>query len=173
MKLLPYKKQAAFTFIEILITVSIMVVSLSVGTANYLRFLNKQELYKDGSAIESILRDARSKAQIGFLGNDAIGFCAQLKAIEVLSGQSADDKVMVTARLHCESDYLLVYDSYTVSDAVTVIDQDFQAAYLPASGVNLLFDGTPAASGSAVLSREPGTVIITLDQGGAIDVKYE
>lgn len=168
-----YKNQAAFTFIEILVTVSIMVISLSVGVANYLRYLDKQRLYQSGSSIEAILKDARSKAQTGFLGNETIGYCAQLSAVEVLSGVTAENKINITAQLHCASDYLLVYDSYLVEETATVFSPNFQVSYLPVHGASLLLNGTLAASGSATLSRNSGAVIFNLDQGGAIDVKYE
>lgn len=170
---LPYRKQTAFTFIEILITVAIMVISLSIGAVNYLRFLNKQKLYQAGSNIEAILKDARSKAQNGFLGNEELGFCAQLKAIEVFSAETAEDKVNVTAQLHCASDHLLVYDSYVIEESETSFSQNFQISFLPIKGAALLINGSSVASGSATLSRDDDLVIFNLDQGGAIDVKYE
>lgn len=167
------KNQAAFTFVEILVTVSVMVISLSIGAANYLRFLDKQKLYQSGSSVEAILKDARSKAQHGFLGNQESGFCAQLKAVEVFSSQTADNKINFKAQLHCASDYLLVYDDYTVEESGTVLDHNFQVSYLPIHGATLLINGSTTASGSAILSRDSGSVIFNLDQGGAIDVKYE
>lgn len=173
MKLLPSKNQTAFTFVEILVTVSIMVVSLSVGVANYLRFLDKQKLYQSGSSIESILKDARSKAQHGFLGNEELGYCAQLKAVEVFSGQTIDNKINFKAQLHCASDHLLVYDEYVVEESGTLLNHNFQASYLPVRGAILLIDGSAVASGSAILSRDSGEVIFSLDQGGAIDVNYQ
>ena len=173
MTLLPSKKQAAFTFIEILVTVSVMVISLSIGAVNYLRFLDKQRLYQSGASIEAMLKDARSKAQHGFLGNEELGFCAQLKAVEVFSSQTTDNRINFKAQLHCASDYLLVYDEYTIEKSGTALDQHFQASYLPVRGATLLINGSTVASGSAVLSRESGAVIFNLDQGGAIDVKYE
>lgn len=167
------KKVAAFTFIEILVTVSVMVISLSIGVANYLRFLDKQKLYQSGSSIEVILKDARSKAQNGFLGNSELGFCAQLKAVEVSSGLTADNEISITAQLHCASDHILVYDSYVIEEQATILNKNFQAAYLPIHGAVLLFNGAASASGSAVLSRGTSSVIFGLDQGGVIDVKYQ
>lgn len=167
------KNQTAFTFVEILVTVSVMVISLSIGAANYLRFLDKQKLYQSGSSVEAILKDARSKAQLGYLGNEELGFCVQLKAVEVVSSQNADNKINFRAQLHCASDFLLVYDDYTVEESGTVLDYNFQISYLPVRGATLLINGSATASGSAILSRDSGAVIFNLDQGGAIDVKYE
>lgn len=173
MKLLPYKNQAAFTFVEILVTVSVIVISLSIGAANYLRFLDKQKLYQSGSSIETMLKDARSKAQHGFLGNEELGYCAQLKAVEVFSGQTADNKINFKAQLHCASDHLLVYNEYIIEESGTLLDRNFQASYLPVRGSTLIINGSTVASGSAILSRDSGEVIFNLDQGGSIDVKYE
>lgn len=170
---LPSKNQKAFTLVEILVTVTVMVISLSIGAVNYLRFLDKQKLYQSGSSVEAILKDARSKAQRGFLGNEELGFCAQVKAVEVVTSQTADSKVNFKAQLHCASDYLLVYDNYMVEEAGTILDHNFQISYLPIRGATLLIDGSAVASGSAILNRDSGSVIFNLDQGGAIDVKYE
>ncbi len=170
---LPSRNQAAFTFVEILVTVAVMVISLSIGAVNYLRFLDKQKLYQAGANVESILKEARLKAQNGFLGNEELGFCAQLKAIEVFSSQTTDNKVNFKAQLHCASDYLLVYDDYTVEESGTALSQNFQMSYLPMRGATLSIGGTNVASGSAILSRDSATVIFNLDQGGTVDVKYE
>lgn len=173
MTLLLSKKQLAFTFVELLITVSVMVMSLSIGAINYLQFLDKQKLYQAGSTVEAILKDARSKAQNGFLGNEELGYCAQLKAVEVISSQTADNKVNFKAQLHCASDHLLVYESQTIEELGTIMDQNFQVSYLPIRGATLLINGTVLASGSAILSRNTGSVIFNLDQGGSIDVQYD
>ena len=168
----PATKQAAFTFVEILVTVSVMVISLSIGAANYLRFLDKQKLYQAGAGVESMLKDARLKAQNGFLGSEELGFCAQLAAVEVLSSQTAENKVKFTAQLHCASDYLLVYDSYTIEESGTTLSQNFQVAFLPVKGATLLLNGAAVASGSATLARDSGGVTFNLDQGGIVDVQY-
>lgn len=167
------RKQLAFTFVELLITVSVMVISLSIGAANYLRFLDKQRLYQSGSNVEAILKDARSKAQHGFLGNEELGYCAQLKAVEVISSQTADNRVNFKAQLHCASDYVLVYENQTIEESGTALNQNFHVSYLPIRGATLLINGSAIASGSATLSRDSGSVIFNLDQGGSIDVKYD
>lgn len=170
---LPSRNQRAFTFVEILVTVAVMVITLSIGAVNYLRFLDKQKLHQSGSSLESMLKEARLKAQHGFLGNEELGFCAQLRAVEVFSSQTTDNKVNFKAQLHCASDYLLVYDDYTVEELGTALSQNFQMSYLPMRGAILSINGANVASGSVTLSRDSGAVFFNLDQGGSIDVKYE
>lgn len=167
------RNQKAFTFVEILVTVAVMVITLSIGAVNYLRFLDKQKLHQSGSSLESMLKEARLKAQHGFLGTEELGFCAQLKAVEVFSSQTTDSKINFKAQLHCASDHLLVYDDYIVEESDTALSQNFQMSYLPMRGAILSINGAELASGSVTLSRDSGEVILNLDQGGAIDVKYE
>lgn len=167
------KKQAGFTFVEILVTVSVMVITLSIGAINYLRFLDKQKLYQSGASVESLLKDARAKAQNGFLGNEELGYCAKLKAVEVFSTQTADNKVQFIAQLHCASDHLLVYDTHIIEQSGTSLSQNLKIDFLPVRGANLTINGSAVASGSAALSHTAGEVIFNLDQGGVIDVKYE
>ncbi len=162
-----------FTFIELLMTVSIMIISLAIGITNYLRFLDKQSLYQAGSSVESIFKDARSKAQSGFLGNEEIGFCDKLAAVEVLSSLTAESKVFFTAQLRCANADLLVYDTHLVSQTGTVLSQNFKVSFLPMRGSVVLLNSISVASGSAILSRNDNEVTFNLDQGGTIDVKYE
>jgi prepilin-type N-terminal cleavage/methylation domain-containing protein len=176
MRLLLCKKVSqqsnAFTLVELLITVSIMVISLAVGAVNYLRFLDQQKLYQSGASVEAILKDARLKAQNGFLGTDELGYCAQLKAVEVFSSQVAG-QVQFTAQLHCASDHLLVYDNYVVPELGTTLTPSLTVAYLPVRGATLTIGGSNTSSGSATLERGNGSVTFNLDQGGVIDVQYE
>ena len=173
MILSPSKNQNAFTFIELLITVSVMIISLSIAVVNYLRFFDKQKLYQSGSSIEAILKDARSKAQNGFLGNEEIGFCAKLAAVEVFSGLTTNDKVSVTMQLHCANEDLLIYETYIIEEKQTSFDQNFKISFLPIHGATVSLAGSSVASGSAVLSRSESEVLFNLDQGGTVDVKYE
>ncbi len=169
------KKQAAFTLIELLIAISVMAISLAIGSVNYLRFLSKQNLYKSGANIESIIKDARLKAQNGFLGNEAMGFCNQVAAVEVFSGTTADGKVSITARLRCDNGSLLTYENYIVDQDETAFDKSLKVSFLPLplQGATVLLNNVSVASGSATLSHGEDMVIFNLDQGGMIDVKYE
>lgn len=168
-----YKHQkTGFTLIELLVTVLIMVIALSIGMINYIRYLQKQELYKSGSQIESVLKDARSKAQNGFLGDENFGYCAKLAAVEVLVTKTADKKILATSRLKCNDGSMIVYDSNAINDANVTLDKVFTISFLPRNGAELILDGKLVSSGSATLSRNDGQVIFTFDQGGTIDVKY-
>jgi len=173
MKSLPSRNQSGFTLVELLMTVTIMVISLTIGVINYLRFLDKQKLYQSGSNIEAMLKDARSKAQNGFLGNEEIGFCAKLAAVEISSSIDADDKISSIAQLRCDNGDLLVYENSLINESGTLLDQNFDVSYLPMRGAVVLINGNSVSSGSAILSRSGSKVTFNLDQGGTIDVKYE
>ena len=170
---LPFRSQKAFTFIELLMTIAVMVIALAIGVTNYLRFLDQQRLHQSGAIIEAMLKDARTKAQNGFLGNEEIGFCGKLGAVEVFSTTTAEEKIALTAQLLCSDNSLLVYDSYLVSQDGVAIDLHFKISFLPLRGATVSLAGNAVASGSATLSRNSGEVIFNLDQGGAIDVKYQ
>lgn len=170
---LPSSSQRAFTFIELMITIAIMVVSLMIGITNYLRFLDKQRLYQSGAMVETLLKDARSKAQNGFLGNEEIGFCTKLGAVEVFSTLTAEEKINITAQLLCADNSSLVYDNYLIDNDATTVDAQFKVSFLPLRGAIINIAGNSVASGSASLNRDSAEVLFNLDQGGAIDVKYQ
>lgn len=174
MRSLLYKKtQAAFTLVELLITVSILVLILTLGAVNYLRFFNKQNLYRAGSAIEVMVKDARSKAQNGFLGNEEIGFCNQLAAVEVFSALNAENQLALSTQVRCENNSVLNYENYTVDQSNIVLNQNFRVAFLPLRGSNVSLGGSLVASGSAILSSGENEVILNFDQGGNINVQYQ
>ncbi|GEM_PF-5741481 len=170
---LPSSQQRAFTFIELMITIAVMVISLMIGITNYLRFLDKQRLYQSGAIIEAMIKDARVKAQNGFLGNEEIGFCTKLGAVEVFSSLTTEERVNVTAQLLCADNSVLVYDNYLIDNDQTTIDSQFKVSFLPLRGAIITLAGNSIASGSATLSRDSAEVLFNLDQGGAIDVKYQ
>lgn len=172
-KSLLYNKQAAFTFIELLMTTAIMVLLLSVGIVNYLRFLDKQKLYQAGSSLESMLEDARTKAQNGYLGDTTIGFCNQLTSVEVFSGLDAKQQPEFVAQLRCANSTTLPYDKYSVVEAGTVLSPNFKVNFLPLRGTIVWLNDNLVASGAATLSRADAQVIFNLDQGGTIDVRYQ
>lgn len=169
---LPSKKQQAFTMIELLVTASVMVVLLTIGIINYLAFLNKQRLYQEGSAIEAVLKDARSKAQNGFLGEEAIGFCDKLAAIEVFS-ESVDNQLQIKTQMACANGANAVQSIYQLDHNEFNLDQSFRVAFLPLRGANIFLNGNAVASGSASLSFGNDQVIFNFDQGGSIDVQYQ
>lgn len=176
------KSQAGFTLVELLVTVTILVISLTIGIINYLRFLDKQKLYQSGSNIEAMIKDARSKAQNGFLGSEDIGFCAKLSAVEAYSVLSVDasseepyqgNNLSFVSQIRCSNGDLLVYDNYLISKNETLLDQNFKVSFLPIGGAIVSIGGVEVSSGSAVLSSNGSKVIFNLDQGGTVDVRYE
>lgn len=170
---LPSKNQKAFTLVELLVSVSVLVIVLTIGAINYLRFLNKQSLYKAGSAVEVMIKDARSKAQNGFLGDEEIGFCSKLASIEVFSFLNAEDKISLSAQVRCDNNDLLTYDNYVVNQGNIVLNQNFRISFLPLRGATVSLGGSSVASGSATLSFGEDTVILGFDNGGNINVEYK
>lgn len=154
-------------------TVSIMVLTLTVGAVNYLRFLNKQNLYKAASTAEGMLKDARAKAQNGFLGDEEIGFCQQLQAVEVFSAEDANNGLYLSAQLHCANDLLLTYDSYTIEPSSISLNHHFKVAFLAKNGSSVNIDGETVASGSATLTYDNNDVTLNFDQGGNVNVQYQ
>lgn len=164
--------QRAFSLIELLITVSIMLLLLVFGMVNYLRSLDKQRVYQAGSGIEALLKDARSKAQNGFLGSDSLGYCAQLVGVEVFSSIDAGE-TQVDARLRCLDASTILYDTYVLEETDMVFDAHFLVLFKPMRGADVRIASTPVSSGSATLSNQGGDVVFSLDQGGSINVSYQ
>lgn len=162
----------AFTLIELMISVSIMVMLLASGSVAYLRYLNKQNLYQSGSAIEEMVKNARSKAQTGYLGSEEIGFCDRLNSVEVLSSIDASSQVSLTAQLHCMNEGIIVFDTYTANRGVT-LNRNFKVSFLPISGSLVYIAGSQVASGSATLAYDDNEVVLNFDQGGNVDVQYQ
>jgi type II secretory pathway pseudopilin PulG len=167
------RNQTAFTLVELLITVSVLVLVLTTGAVNYLRFLNKQNLYKAGSAIEVMIKDARSKAQNGFLGDEEIGFCSKLAAVEVFSILNAENKITLSTQLRCENDDLLTYESYLLDHNNVTLSQNFRISFLPLRGANISLGGSSVSSGSATLNSGEDEVILNFDKGGNVSVQYQ
>ena len=173
------RAEAAFTLVELLVTVIIMMLVLVMGTVNYLQFFEKQKLYQFGGQLEAMLKDARAKAEQGFLGSEDLGFCEQLKAVEVYSSQDANGYLQFKAQLRCTNEQVLSYEEYTVSDKNVILSSAFQVSYLPRQGVNLLIAGQAVDSGSITLHRSSdqgeaaAQVLLNLDRGAAIEFKYE
>lgn len=170
---LPSSQSRAFTLIELLIAVSVIMISLSVGVANYLRFLDKQRLHQAGSQIEIMLKEARNRAQNGYLGNEEIGYCTQLAGVQVAFTTDGEGKAVVNGSLSCTDGSVLTYDSYTVEQTEAAFDQQFQILFYPSRGAALSMGGAPSSSAAATLSYRDSVVTFNLDQGGTINVIYE
>jgi len=164
--------QSAFTLIELIIVAAIMIIVLLVGVVNYLRFLEKQQLYQVGSDIEAMLKDARNKSQTGFLGNADIGFCNQLKAVEIVSSVNLDSQLVFNARLVCMDDSLIAYDTYVVEQVGIVMNHSMRAAFLPRGGVQLFLDNVSVDQLSAIVNQGDSQISIQIDRGGLISVLY-
>lgn len=167
------KKHKAFTLIELLISVSVIMIVFSFGVVNYLRFLDKQRLYQAGSNIEIMLKEARAKAQNGYLGNEEIGYCTQLNGVQVSSSMNVDGKIAVVGSLSCADGGVLVYETYTVDQEDAEVDRHFEILFFPLRGAALTLGGAVSSSGAATLSYRNSSVVFSLDQGGMINVSYE
>lgn len=161
-------RRAAFTLIELLVVVSIMGLTLSVVTINYFRALQKQTLFDTGSKIEALLRDAQNKAQTGYLGNEEVGYCNQLQAVQV-KATTVSGVTTFSESLLCQTNgpFLLnsvtIASTYSLSSAPTI-------QYLTQGGANL--GGSDQITFTLSLNSEH-LVVYTLNRGGAITVEYK
>lgn len=167
------RNQRAFTLIELMVTAVILVLVLTLASVNYLRFLDQQRLYDAGGNIEALLKDARNKAQTGFLGTQELGFCAKLQAVEVSTSLNLDSQLLFEAALRCSDDSLITYDEYVVEQVGAAISQSMRAAFLPSGGVSLSLDGGSVDELSATIEQGSATITIAIDRGGLINVIYQ
>lgn len=167
------KKQSAFSLIELLITVTIMTLVLSLAMVNYLRNLEKQRLYEQAERVMVMIQDSRVKAASGYLGNASAGYCAELIGVRFSAGLSSG-QYRVNQELHCASGSVLPLNQF-------VLDPEFSfnlspvIEYFPLGALSLKANGvaTDTLNFSFLSSKASDyQVDFEFDRGGALTINY-
>lgn len=166
------KKQQAFSLIELLITVTIMAVLLSVGIVNYFRYLERQRFYLFAGQVESIINDARVRARTGFLGDDEHGFCNQVETVELEMTRDTNSFLVLTERLNCVDGTVVPLDVQT-SEEVYTVDALFSIAFSPTESVIMKRGAIETNNMTITLSNSNGQVVYDFAQGGLLTVEYD
>lgn len=162
---------SAFTIVELLVVVAILGLMLSIAMVNYLRDLNKQNLYRAAGQVESVIKDGRSKAAAGYLGDDLVGYCTGLENITiysyVVSGRSRLMEI-----LNCADGSGLTI-SQLILDENYSFDHSFEITYPPFGGASLLQNGLPVEELSFAVLSSSNQVNFNLGRGGDLSISYE
>lgn len=170
----PHKR--AFSLIELLIVVSIMLLLFSGALAAYIRYTEKQRIISAAETLEALIKEAQSRAKTGYIKYEEDKFCSELFAhgVEVW----IENGLINYQQLVICQDQLETYftTSGFLADGLT-ISQAFQIEFLPYAGalIKELPSETNVNNLSIELSstRRPDYVVtFTFDRGGGIKVQY-
>jgi type II secretory pathway pseudopilin PulG len=166
-------KNSAFTLIELLITTSVMMILLAVGAVNYFRYLNKEKLYLFAGEVEAIINDARVKARTGYLGDEDLGFCDQVEAVE-LEMTNTNGYLLLTEKLNCVgvSPDEIELKQYQAEENFTA-DNLFKIAFTPSGAVSLEQNSSAVGTVSFVISNGTSDVSFAIVQGGLLETTYD
>lgn len=110
-----------FSLIELLITIVIFLLLLSVGIANFIRFNDRQKVTESVRKIKSSLQLAHTRTRTGDLGG-----CDLLAGYSVTSSVQPDQLTHVVVSAECDdgssaiSEEITLFPSVTVSPAIDV-----------------------------------------------------
>lgn len=146
-------RQAGFTLLELMVSVTIMLLLLGGGLAAYIRLNNRQLLIDSGRQLQLLMRTAQKQARVG---SKPAG-CSRLLsyAVQVVAGQLASANLLA----ECEN------SNYTVQSS------DFNPGVTSQNAFTVHFyvlTGGVGGAGTFVLQRGNQNVTMTVNQGGEI-----
>jgi len=174
MKSAPLKR--AFSLIELLISISIMLLLFSGALAAYTRYTEKQRIVAAAETLESLIKEAQSRAKTGHIKTEGENSCSELSAHSMEVWQEAG--VVNYRQIVVCLDPLESFPTSTQTLASDLkIDRSFQIQFLPYAGtlIKELPGGASVDRLSVELSstrRQDYIVIFTFDRGGGIKVQY-
>lgn len=164
-----HHKSAAYSLIELLVSIVIIMLLTGGALAGYTRYIDKQRLIASAEKIESGLREAQNMARIGYLGE-----CDGLASVRFYAFMQAN-RLYYQIRTYCAE------DSSNTLITTQAIDYDLDictdvSGTTCGQNINLYFK--PYEFVSVNLSRTIKSTInnfsatFDIDQGGGIKVTY-
>jgi len=153
-------KSSAYSLIELLVSISIVLVLISSALAGYIRYSDKQRLMAAAEKLEIGLKEAQNMARIGYLGS-----CDELAGVNLTTSSYGASGIAYQINVLCEpsgSDVMPVVNL----DEDLVIDSPIDITFRP---YNHLANSTSLRLDS---SRSNYYAIFDIDQGGGIRVSY-
>ncbi len=147
------KNQIGFTLIEMLVTITIMMLMLGGGLVAYINFNQKQTVLSSVKTVQTALRSAQTKAKNG----EKPPGCGVLDAYQVTIATNTNELIL---RPICDNVAQPGFESIFFNDGVTVaspVDMEFKVLY---SGV----DG----AGDVTLQRDTYVYTFTVSPTGEI-----
>lgn len=166
-----HRNSAAFSLIELLVSIVIILLLTGGALAGYTRYIDKQRLVAAAEKIEAGLRETQNMARIGYLGG-----CAELDYVRFYAFIQTN-RLYYTISTWCKDDIPEEYFLFTIQG----IDYDLDIC-TDASGTNcgktIYLRFKPYEFVSTDLSRTIKSTIndfsatFDIDQGGGIKVTY-
>lgn len=156
------RRFSAFSLIELLVSIVIIMLLVSGSLVGYTRYIDKQRLMAAAEKLESGLREAQSMARIGYLGN-----CDELAGVQLHTATYGDDGIRYQIRIICApagSQDL----AYVDLDEDLLIDAPMDITFSPFGYINL----TDSIERNLQSTRSSYVATFTIDKGGGIKVIY-
>lgn len=169
MSFAPLKR--AFSLIELLVSVSIMLLLFSGALAAYTRYTEKQRIVAAAEAIESAIKDVQNRAKTGYLAD-----CSELQSHNFRLWMDAGN---LTYQLSssCSDSLDNTSETSVILGEDFTLNSAFQLRFQPYSAT--LIEAIPSSGNvdqlTSLLSSSRRTdyvVTLTFDRGGGIKVKY-
>jgi type II secretory pathway pseudopilin PulG len=167
MKSIPHKS-SAFSLIELLVSVTIILLMVGGAIVGYTNYTEKQRLVAATEKLQSGFREAQNMARIGSLGN-----CAELDYIDfAFYIDGGNDYLTYRTTIYCANGDSEILPYVNIDEDLSLSADVWQIKFYPYD--NLTLGNPPQTNISTTLSSTRSThqAIISIDQGGSIKVTY-
>lgn len=163
-------KSAAFSLIELLVSIVIIMLLVSGALVGYTSYTEKQRLVAVAEKIESGFREAQSRAKVGYLGT-----CAELRYVNFSvyyysgTGNGLYHQISLNCAEHAVGYYRsenTFYFRVSEGDEFTIDSPFYDLRFYPYENLN------KAVSFTISSTRTTSTATFDIDQGGSIKVTY-
>jgi len=158
-----HHKLLAFSLIELLVSVTIILLLVGGALVGYTRYIDKQRLIAAAEKIQTGFREAQNMARVGYLGD-----CNEVEYVDFAFYNHAVNGLTYRIRLHCVGDSVDVFKnvSYGNMGLDFILNPNISALqFFPYGSLN--------KSVSSTLSTTHYSALFEIDQGGGIKVTYQ
>lgn len=163
-------RKTGFTIIELLVTVTVMIILLGISLAGYLQFEKKQRLQQTARDVRQLFVDTRRKAQVkdqsGCEGDGVTGY-ANVSGYNIDKIENADGSVTLVSQIVCPG-YTGQAPTMIVPSSIDFTPEfNFSLTYLPLT-TELSCAGFPCSEKNIVLSDDQTNYGFTVSSAGQI-----
>lgn len=146
------RSNQGFTLIEMLVSVTILIVVVGGGLAGYIQFNDRQSLVTAGNRVESLMRTAQKRARVG----DTPAGCDRLISYNMVFSAASPD---VQMQAECNN------------TTITVMTESLPGSVIAATSNTIKFNvlaGGVDNPGLVLLQGSDGSQVIEVSSGGGI-----
>ena len=162
----------AFSLIELLVTVSIMLLLFSGALAAYIRYTEKQRIVAAAETLEAMIKEVQNRSKTGYLAN-----CSEL-ASNNFRLWIENGELVYQLSTFCTNSAENSYESVVSLGEDFTLDVNFRLRFQPFAST-LINQVNPSTGNRDVIvsqlssTRRPDYVVsFTIDRGGGIKVQY-